>query len=470
MQSTGLRMIGDRDKEISIKYKFKVPSRLSDTLGQDVTNTRWKKIIKAIENKQVEEVIEEAKSIGEKTAISLPHPFKEDVNTYAIRNVRKGMCNFIFFIDDDLQHPWILCQCTSFIDAIFTEEYSAGHQLSPNSETITKSAKRIIKDKDNICFVKSRNKRIKFSGYILDQTRPYHHFYDQLKWLIHLETKKVITSHKSFFIPSHYKIKENTKPNYNSVSMFPLVIGSNQLGTKLDIYSDKMEKTVYEDSTKDLYSSNLLTKLKKQLNALKKIRNKNRTLTLWFGISGQKRIWIEQENFLPLLVQQLRPWFSTFVFIIDGFTQYENTSVDQSNTSKATPINQDMKIISSIRKNLLPYSNTTILSMVGKTYRKKIQQCESVDLFIANAGAGQLVPHRFCKKPGILHSNEKHCVFPMGINNVTVKLVDKSLVKDVGNLFATSKGKERSGAGLISYSIDSQVIINMVKEILKLNN
>ena len=105
---------------------------------------------------------------------------------------------------------------------------------------------------------------------------------------------------------------------------------------------------------------------------------------------------------------------------------------------------------------------------MGKTYREKIQICRNVDLFIANAGAGQLVPHRFCKKPGILHSNEKHCVFPMGIDNITVKLVDKSLVKDVGNLFVSSKEKAKSGAGLVSYSIDVQVMVNITKTMLKL--
>ena len=56
----------------------------------------------------------------------------------------------------------------------------------------------------------------------------------------------------------------------------------------------------------------------------------------------------------------------------------------------------------------------------------------------------------------------------MGINNTTVKLVDKSLVKDVGNLFAKGKRAERSGTGLISYSIDVSIVIEMVTEMLKL--
>ena len=56
----------------------------------------------------------------------------------------------------------------------------------------------------------------------------------------------------------------------------------------------------------------------------------------------------------------------------------------------------------------------------------------------------------------------------MGINNTTVKLVDKTLVNDVGNLFAKDKKTERSGPGLISYSINVQIIINMVIDMLQL--
>ena len=459
----------NRDDKISIKFKFQVPSKLPDTLSRDLINHRWKRIIAAIENKRVEEVLEEVKSIGKNNnIITLPHPFKEDIVTYATKSTREGMCNFIFFVDENHLYPWILCQCTSFVDAIFTNESSAGHKLSTNGTTIIKSAKKILREKNNICRINSGEKGAKFSGFILDQTRPYHHFYDQLKWFIHLESQKPITSRKSFFIPNCYKVKESKRKKRATVSLFPLVIGSNQLGTKLDKYTDRMEQVIYEDSVRDLYSNNFLTKFRKSINILKGIRKRNSTLSLWFGISGQKRIWIEQEEFLPALVDQLKPFFDSFIFVIDGYTQYANATVDEKNMSKIIPIQQDMEVVESIRKKLLNYKNTTTINLVGKTYREKIQICRNIDLFIANAGAGQLVPHRFCKKPGILHSNEKHCVFPMGIDNTTVKLVDKSLVKDVGNLFVSSKEKAKSGAGLVSYSIDVQVMVNITKTMLNL--
>ena len=215
----------------------------------------------------------------------------------------------------------------------------------------------------------------------------------------------------------------------------------------------------------DIEISNSEKKIKKYISSL----TRKKTLTLWFGISGQKRIWVEQKDFLPAFVEQLSPWYSSFAFIIDGFTEYEDSNQAPLRGSKATPVSQDLEVINSIREKLACYSNVSVESVVGQTYREKIQKCQSADFFIANAGAGQLVPHRFCRKSGILHSNEKHCVFPTGINNTSVQLVDKSLVKDVGNLFAKSEQNRQAGSGLISYSINIQNVIDLAIQMLKLN-
>ena len=453
------------------KHPFNIPSKkLPNTLAQEVCNPLWKKIIHSIERREVQPIIEIIETIDkEKSSPCLPHPFIESVNTFPVKSVRQGMCNFIFFSDSNNKNQWILCQCTSFVDAIFSETFSSKHKSSISDDTILNSVKRVLKKEGKKKSKQHGNQKAIFAGYLLDQTRPYHHFYDQLKWMVNLEAKKPVVSNSSFFSPKYLNKNASFKgKNRAKFSMFPLVIGSNQLGMKLDQYTEKMENVVYQDSLKSLPGGMINYRWNRLIKKLKKLSGRNKTLTLWFGISGQKRIWVEQEDFLPALVEQLKPWFNSFVFLIDGFTQYEDDNYAAIKGSKATPVSQDLEVVDSIRQKLLPYSNASIISLVGQTYRKKIQRCQSADFFIANAGAGQLVPHRFCRKPGILHSNEKHCVFPMGINNTTVKLVDKSLVKDVGNLFAKGKRAEKSGTGLISYSIDVNIVIKMITEMLKL--
>ena len=455
----------------SAKHQFIIPpKKLPNTLVQEVCSPLWKKIIHSIENKEVQPILEIIQAIDKgRGSPCLPHPFLDAVDTFPVKSVRQGMCNFVFFSDSENKNQWILCQCTSFIDALFSTTYSGKHQSSISDETILKSVKRVLKKETRKNSKQHGSKKAIFSGYLLDQTRPYHHFYDQLKWMVHLETKKPVVSKNSFFSPKYLsKNTSGSRKNKPGFSMFPLVIGSNQMGMKLDQYTETMENVVYQDSLKSLRGGMIHYRWKQFIKRIKIISGKKRTLTLWFGISGQKRIWIEQEDFLPTLVEQLSPWFDSFVFLIDGFTQYEDNAYAPIQGSKETPVNQDLEVVDSIRQKLVLFSNASVVCLVGQTYRKKIQQCRSADFFIANAGAGQLVPHRFCKKPGILHSNEKYCVFPMGINNSSVRLVDKSLVKDVGNLFAKGKRAERSGTGLISYSIDVQIVINMIIEMLKL--
>ena len=455
-------------------YKVHIPAKkLPSSLAQELCSPLWRNIIQSIENNDVDAVFKLVERIGEqKENLILPHPFVENVETFPVNSLRQGMCNFIFFNDESTNNPWILCQCTSFIDAIFSETYSGKHKSSANDLVILKAIKTAFKTgKLNQAKTLCMTKKAVFSGYLLDQTRPYHHFYDQLKWMVHLQNDQPIVSKKSFFTPKYFKKRKSITSKQTTYSMFPLVIGSNQLGIKLDKYSDKMEKIVKEDSFKGLRGGILHYRLNQVLYALKRITHKNKTLTLWFGISGEKRMWIEQEDFLPALVQQFKPWFNSFVFMIDGFTQYEDNNYHPVTDCQSSGIMHDLEIVNAIKKKLLPFSNVSIINLVGKTYRKKIQQCQFADFFIANAGAGQLVPHRFCKKRGILHSNEKHCVFSMGIDNATVKLVDKSLVTDVGNLFATSEKmkQNKNRVGLISYSIQEQVVIDMMINMLGLS-
>ena len=395
----------------------------------------------------------------------MPHPFMESLETFASKNIRKGMCNYIFFYDSRGKNKWILCQCTSFVDAIFSTTFSGKHKSSIGDETILNPLRNIMRNEIKKSSKQREPQKAIMGGYLLDQLRPYHHFYDQLKWFIYLQDKKPILSKKSFFNPKRLSQKSRpTSKDIATIAVFPTIIGSNQLGMKLDQFTEEMESSVYNECRGKL-AARIWGKVIKKSRSL---AGGNKTLSLWFGISGQKRIWVEQEDFLPALVEQLSPWFDSFVFLIDGFTAYESSNHIPLRGSKATPVSQDLEVISSIQNKLVRYSNVSLVSLVGQTYREKIKQCQSIDFFITNAGAGQLVPHRFCRKPGILHSNEKHCVFPTGINNTSVQLVDKSLVKDVGNLFAKNTPNPKGGSGLISYSIDTQIILNMTRSMLNL--
>jgi hypothetical protein len=432
-----------------MKYPIEIPKNLDHSLSKKIKNSLWKKIINSIEKKKIEPILKIVKRINNTEGyINLPHPFlKKHKKTFPFKNIKVGMVNFIFFTDSYYKNHWILCQCTSFVDAIFSEKISGKHKNSPREEIFLEPLRKIL---ENTYQKKTHYKKAKFSGFILNQKRPYHYFYDHLKWFLNLKNKKIAIEN-SFFIPNNLKKNISLVKVKNKFSLFPAIIGVNFLDKNIDSYSNKMEKIIYEDSIKDKYD--------KITNIIKNDSINKKTLTLWFGISGQKRIWIEQENFLPNVVKKLGSYFDKFIFLIDGFTNFEFNDSEQFNE-----VNDDNKIVNSIKNKLSSFSNTIVYNLVGENYRKKIQKCQYVNFFITNAGSGQLVPHRFCKKTGILHSNSKHCVFQDGINNTTVRLVNKSFVKDVGNLF----DNRSCGSGLISYSIDIQIIIDMLIDMLNL--
>ena len=59
------------------------------------------------------------------------------------------------------------------------------------------------------------------------------------------------------------------------------------MGIKLDKYSDKMEKVVKEIA-EGLRGGILHYRLNQALYILKRLTNKNKTLTLWFGVLGEE--------------------------------------------------------------------------------------------------------------------------------------------------------------------------------------
>ena len=81
------------------KYKFYIPAKLQSSLFEDVTSLWWKDVIESIENKDFNSILKILKKIDKtKGVLYLPHPFKEDTSTFPVKNIRRGMCNYIFSV------------------------------------------------------------------------------------------------------------------------------------------------------------------------------------------------------------------------------------------------------------------------------------------------------------------------------------------------------------------------------------
>lgn len=360
----------------------------------------------------------------EQDYFELPHPEYKDIKTRAVHSARHGMANYVFMNDTTSNYPWVFGQCVNFIDIVITTDAIYNTSLF-NNHTFEPSIHKL----SEIPSSKLEYKSCDF-GLWLSQTRPYHFFNDQLKFFLHFSSRKDVCFKNAFFSLGHSE--ENVSQPDDGVFLFPTVVGKKncRTGTAKKL-NEQMEKLVYENAIK-YYTLQ---------------KTDNDTLKLWYGITGQKRSWLEQVEGVENIVNELLLYFNKIELYVDGMTAMEGKVIQNAD---------DEAVFAQIAKRL--DDKCKIQSLIGQDYRHKIQICSTVDMFIANAGTGCMVPLRFCKKPGVLHSNTKLFTFPDEYPE-TVKKFDKKYVIDV-----VEEGKTRPDYA--SYHIPWQHIFNLTAEVL----
>lgn len=369
------------------------------------------------------------KEKSKKSFFELSHP-ESNVRTRAVYGVQYGMANFVFMIDANGSNIWVLAQCVSLIDVAITGKNiykSACGNAAPILSHIEKLSCVKFSDLDY------RNSGF---GFLLSQARPYHHFYDQLKFLLSFESNKLVAEKRSFFFPAESEVKKMDA----GVFFFPNAVGNNFINQKnsflIKNLNENMEDFVYKDALLHIECER------------GKVR-KDGWLALWFGITGQKRSWLEQVEGCINIVKMLRLHFEGVVLYIDGMTAMQGERLVNE---------EDEAVYREIKKRLIEAKGVEVHPLVGWDYRDKIACCDSVDMFIANAGTGCMVPLRFVKKPGVLHSNTKLFTFP-GEYPDYIKRAHNSYVLDVANGVTDA-------AMHVSYHIPWQHIFNLAAEVL----
>lgn len=385
------------------------------------------KITKLQREKNIEALLEIWKEKLSSKYFELSHPYEKKIKSRAIYSKKIGMGNFILMNDESNQHPWIIGQCTNFIDLIITPKTISkaslfdGHGLFIELEKLSE-----IED------IEFSHKDIEW-GFTSGQNTPYHFFYDQYKYLIELNPEKKITDNGSFYLTSKTEKSVNDSNHESFVGLYPTCIGNNHLKTGKSSYlNKKMEDIIYKDAIKNIKTNSK--------------NNPKKHLSLWFGIMGRKRCWTDQVDGLYNIILQLKTYFDEIEVYIDGITAKHN---------KSTTSIEDNEIFNLINKKTSRLC--TVKSIIGKNYKEKINICNNVDLFVANSGSGAIVPLRFCKKPGILHSNSKLFTFPDNYPD-TIKIIEKKYVTDIPS--------KKNRSDLESYIIPWQCVYNYMAELL----
>ncbi|HEC1755209.1 TPA: hypothetical protein R1715_001579, partial [Campylobacter lari] len=248
-------------------------------------------------------------------------------------------------------------------------------------------------------------------GYILSQNRPFHHFYDQLRYFYNMNKPKKIFKNNSFFIPNH---AEETSEEL--VYLFPTGICVNQIGSRssyarisstiADILDDNLEQRILKDS----------------LDIKNCANDKKYELNLWFSICSEKRIWIQQIDGYTNIIKELLKYFSSIRVFFDGITAKENEVIDY---------NSDYQIYNKIKYFLSNYSKDVcdLVPLIGVDYKTKINYANIIDFFIASGGTAPIVPSRICKKDGIIIGNSN--TYNLGMKNNNTIIIEKERIQDV---------------------------------------
>lgn len=353
-----------------------------------------------------EKLLSTFKDVFSKDYLELRHPFHNDVVTRAVFNITRPWSPSLFLIDENNKYPWIIYNW-DLIGLMF---------ITPKNVFFSKrfllsegSTKQFLNHALHIAKViqELKLKDLKFQdkkfGIDLGLLRPWHAFYD-FNWFnkLNLQDCRVIDN------PMFFKSKNMTNlVNGNLVSIRPSL---------LDICNFHTQKN---------YVTNYINEALEAHGGGEGEYN----LTLWLGIPGERRIWLEQWEGIPQILKNLNLYFSNIKVYIDGMTSYDGERTEfKANVENFWKIVENIEITlkathtkcstfdpndkNSANKALITTKNgqIDIESLSGYDYKAKIARCNLCDIAICELGTTELTPFNFLKKSGVafyFHEEQK---------------------------------------------------------------
>ncbi|MCX2683298.1 hypothetical protein OQH60_05730 [Campylobacter sp. MIT 21-1685] len=143
-------------------------------------------------------------------------------------------------------------------------------------------------------------------------------------------------------------------------------------------------------------------------------------LTLWLGLPGERRVWLEQYEGVALILKNFSLYFPSIKIYVDGLTAYDGERIEVEQNLKAfwqivykTQSFFDAKLSNSSTNSVILQGakgeKIAFKSLSGYDYRTKICYCTMCDMAISDVSTTALVPFIFCKLPGVAFAScENH--------------------------------------------------------------
>jgi hypothetical protein len=409
-----------------------------------ICNGQLGDIQRGIENFDIESLLKWHGKFLKEGAVILNHPTKEGVTCICKSNEIVRNANALFFSEiGNSDVSWVAIQFGSLIDVIIVDgvAYSFNPKgLLPPQVKINNVSRDVISLIESEGFSLSSKK---FGGIGVSHERPYHFFYDQFIYAVKLHRRvkesnlKIVSLGKLFFNVKTIDSTINNNVDEVDFYLFPTTVK----GMQQNIHA---KEQLYNNAS---YFEGLIH------NAVVKFKRtkKNNELVIWLGITGQKRSWNQQVIGYASIINRLANIYEHVHVLFDGYTSFAGeSSVNKSDTLVVNDVVAQVNA-----------DNFTYDVMVGMDYKSKVSKGLTADVFIANAGTGSLVPLRFCKLKGVLHSNTKLKTFD-DVYPVSVFSVDNKYIRD-------DEADTAKSMDMISYDIGVDVVFDYLLKALGLS-
>ena len=322
----------------------------------------FKEILAYSKKKDFQKLISIWNEKCKKVYFELDHPLIDGVKVYAVKNYFHETNNLVFCIDKDNRYPVVINQYCCFINSIILPSRCYYIVADPwNDGEITRFQKQydLFLNSVDLNTLIFRKREFAFT---LENVRPAHLFYQLLSNFIMIKhNDKCVFAKNSFYIPPN--VRTTTSGDLVYLSPYCYEYNYNFEGLrKLLIPSLKM------DGVKSDYD-----------------------IVLWVNIPGERRKWIQQEDFIINFIQQIKKYFSRIKIYIDGITVAMGEKKD---------IPERKKILDEIELKINQVKNCVsidIVSLAGLDYKIKIQSMSEVNFVISEPGTGSFISELYDK-------------------------------------------------------------------------
>lgn len=384
--------------------------------------------------------------------LSVPNPFGAGVSRSSFSVILDQKYNLLFF--DGGSEPFVVVQHVTFADAVFFPKRKIGVKLQHVNHaaffnSLAKCLLWILNNPRNHSF------SMRFGGGIAGHGRPYHAIYDGLSGLKKLDNKGYLQN-----IPKIYHFEQTCF--VDPQDLFPKspkveIISPNQLRRRsLDrgefyFHLGLPFRRITQELNADLDRTMRAAALRKHPGY--SVSEGSKVLRIWWGVTAEKRCWVEQEEGSAWILDQLAEEWPLLEVVFDGWT------------SPIDPKEGDIREIAAdtaVKERILSHMRLPIRSksVIGASSLEKIAIGMSCNAFVANYGTASMHVSRFARRPGVVHNNTMMTKgFHIQHRAVTVPVSrTRDLVED---------GKR---ADFLSYSIEPADILFLLRSVIETRN